>query len=178
MPRELFPVASMVVAAYHTMPQVLALMAVCLLSGWHLTWTAVAAGALGVLILVTFAMAMALFFSAFNVFFRDFQNIVGTIMQFMHFLVPMMYPFALVWEAHESHPWLYNIYVANPIAQAVMLLQRFFWYPLIEDTDGIGRHFPPDMWERGLITLVLCGLLLWAAQKFFSRVEGKFPERL
>ena len=92
-------------------------------------------------------MAMALFFSAFNVFFRDFQNIVGTIMQFMHFLVPMMYPFTLVWAAHESHPWLYKIYVANPIAQAVLLLQRFFWYPLIEDTDGIGQQFPPDMWH-------------------------------
>ena len=49
---------------------------------------------LGVAILVTFAMAMALFFSALNVFFRDFQNIVQTIMQFMHFLVPMMYPFS------------------------------------------------------------------------------------
>ena len=66
------------------------------------TWTAVAAGVLGVLILMTFAMALALFFSAFNVFFRDFRNIVGTIMQFMHFLVPMMYPFTLVWDAHES----------------------------------------------------------------------------
>ena len=34
------------------------------------------------------------------------------------------------------------------------------------------------MWERGLITLALCLVLLWFAQKFFSRVEGKFPERL
>jgi len=130
------------------------------------------------LILVTFAGALALFFSALNVFYRDFQNIVQTIMQFMHFLVPMMYPFSLVWEAHDSHPWLYNLYVANPITQAVLLMQRFFWYPLIEDTEGLPRQFPPDMWERGLITLVVCTLLLYAAQKFFSRVEGKFPERL
>jgi ABC-2 type transport system permease protein len=178
MPREIFPVAAMLVAAYHTFPQILVLVAVCLISGWHLTWTAVAAGALGLLILVSFAMALALFFSALNVFFRDFQNIVQTILQFMHFLVPMMYPFTLVWDAHESHPWLYNIYVANPITQAVLLMQRFFWWPLIEDKKGIGRHFPPDMWERAGITLVVCLLLLWAAQKFFSRVEGKFPERL
>jgi ABC-2 type transport system permease protein len=178
MPRELFPVASMVVAAYHTLPQVLVLVLICLLSGWHITWTAVAAGVLGMLILVTFAGALALFFSALNVFYRDFQNIVQTIMQFMHFLVPMMYPFSLVWEAHDSHPWLYNLYVANPITQAVLLMQRFFWYPLIEDTEGLPRHFPPDMWERGLITLVVCTVLLYAAQKFFSRVEGKFPERL
>ena len=130
------------------------------------------------MILVTFAGALALFFSALNVFYRDFQNIVQTIMQFMHFLVPMMYPFSLVWEAHDSHPWLYQIYVANPIAQAVVLLQQFFWYPLIENTEGLARQTPPDMWSRGLITLALCLLLLWLSQKFFTRVEGKFPERL
>jgi len=103
---------------------------------------------------------------------------VQTVMQFMHFLVPMMYPFSLVWKAHDSHPWLYEIYVANPVTQAVLLLQKLFWYSLIEDPSELDRQFPPDLWERGLITLVLCCLLLWAAQKFFSRVEGKFAERL
>src|SRR5690349_2632067 len=68
MPREIFPVASSLVAAYHTLPQVLVLVLFCLLSGWHLTWGAIGAGALGVAILITFAMALALFFSALNVF--------------------------------------------------------------------------------------------------------------
>jgi len=178
MPREIFPVASMLVAAYHTLPQLLVLVLCCLLSGWHLTWTAVAAGVLGLLILVTFAMSLALFFSALNVFYRDFQNIVQTIMQFMHFVVPMMYPFSRVWAVHDSHPLLYQIYVANPVTQAVLLLQRLFWYPLIEDPSSVHNEFPPDMFPRALITLVLCSLLLWLAQKFFSRVENKFPERL
>jgi ABC-2 type transport system permease protein len=180
MPRELFPVASMLVAVYHTLPQVLVLVLFCLVAGWSVTWGSLAAGALGVSIVVVFAMSLALFFSALNVFFRDFQNIVQTIMQFMHFLVPMMYPFSLVWEQHDTHPWLYNIYIANPVAQAVILLQKFFWYPLIDnpEKDIVGRQFPPDMWARGLITLAICGLLLYLAQKFFSRVEGKFPERL
>ena len=178
MPREIFPVASMLVAAYHTLPQLLVLVLCCLLSGWHLSWAAIAAGLLGVAILITFALSLALFFSALNVFYRDFQNIVQTVMQFMHFLVPMMYPFSLVWKAHESHPILYNIYVANPVTQAVLLLQKLFWYSLIEDPSDLDRQFPPDLWERGLITLVICCLLLWAAQKFFSRVEGKFAERL
>ncbi len=178
MPREIFPVASMLVAAYHTLPQVLVLVLFCLISGWHLTWLAVAAGLLGVAILVTFALALALFFSALNVFFRDFQNIVQTIMQFIHFLVPMMYPFSRIYAAHESHPWLYNIYLSNPVAQAVLLLQQFFWYPLIDRTDRLGVEFPPDLWTRGLITLGVCLVLLWLSQRFFSRVEGKFPERL
>ena len=80
------------------------LVVACLLAGWHLTWSPSRPALLGLLILVTFSMALALFFSALNVFFRDFQNIVQTIMQFMHFLVPMMYPFSLVWDAHDVAP--------------------------------------------------------------------------
>jgi ABC-2 type transport system permease protein len=178
MPREIFPVASMLVAAYHTLPQILLLVVACLFIGWHLSWTAIGAGVLGMLILVTFAMSLALIFSALNVFFRDFQNIVGTIMQFMHFLVPMLYPFTLIYAAHDSHPVLYEIYNANPVTQAVLLLQRLFWYPLIEDPSPLGQQFPPDMYTRGLITLALCLVFLLFAQKFFSRMENKFPERL
>ena len=37
---------------------------------------------------------------------------------------------------------------------------------------------PPDIWTRGLIQLAICLVLLYLAQRFFSRVEGKFPERL
>ena len=180
MPREIFPVAAAVVAAYHTLPQLLVLTMFCLIAGWNVTWTAVAAGLLGFGILITFSMALGLIFSALNVFYRDFQNIVQTIMQFMHFLVPMMYPFGRVWEMHSSHPWLYQIYVANPVTQSVLLLQRLFWYPLVENPgqEIQGRSFPPDMFARGLITLVICIGLLWLAQKFFSSAEGKFPERL
>jgi ABC-2 type transport system permease protein len=178
MPREIFPVASMLVAAYHTLPQILLLVVACLLSGWYLTWTAIGAGVLGMCILVTFAMAMALVFSALNVFYRDFQNIVGTIMQFMHFLVPMLYPFTMIYAVHDSHPVLYEIYNANPIAQAVLLMQRLFWYPLIEDPASLGTQFPPDMYTRGFITLAVCLVFLWFAQKLFSRLENKFPERL
>lgn len=179
LPREIFPVASALVAAYHTMPQLALLIVVCLVAGWHLTWTAIAAGALGVAILVTFSMAMALIFSALNAFYRDFQNIVATILQFMHFLVPMMYTFSRVYAEHKSHPALYQLYMANPIAQAVLLLQRMFWYPLVRDKSEIaGRPFPPDLFERGLVTLVVCLLLLWFAQRFFARAEVSFPERL
>jgi ABC-2 type transport system permease protein len=179
LPREIFPVASMLVAAYHTLPQLLLLMVVCAVTGWSLSWVAVGAGALGAAILITFALAMALIFSALNVFFRDFQNIVATFMQFMHFLVPMIYPFNRIYAMHESHPILYEIYNANPVAQAVLLLQRLFWYPLLDKQEQQAQvHFPPDMYERGFITLALCLLLLWLAQKFFSRMENKFPERL
>ncbi|RYE76504.1 MAG: hypothetical protein EOO74_08330, partial [Myxococcales bacterium] len=159
MPREVFPVAAMLVAAYHTLPQFLLLVVVCLIKGWSITWASLAAGLLGLGILVTFSMAMALFFSALNVFYRDFQNIVGTLLQFMHFMVPMMYPFSRVYAAAENHQWIYQLYMANPVAEAVVLMQKFFWWGVIPDEQKLNDHhlightvpeFPPDLYERGL----------------------------
>lgn len=188
MPRETFPVAAMVVAAYHTFPQVLLLVLICVLTGWHLSFAGVVAGVLGILILVLFSTAMALFFSALNVFYRDFQNIVGTVMQFMHFMVPMMYTFSRIAQVKNSHPWIYQAYMANPVAEAVLLLQRCFWWDVVPKSQRHGsflvshgqhlREFPADLFLRGVIILGVSAVLLYAAQRFFSRAESTFPERM
>jgi ABC-2 type transport system permease protein len=187
MPREVFPVAAMLVAAYHTLPQLLLLTLICIVKGWTITWASAAAGLLGLGILIMFSMAMALFFSALNVFYRDFQNIVGTLLQFMHFMVPMMYPFSRVYEQAEAHPVLYNLYMANPVAEAVVLLQKFFWWGIVDEGEKASDtllkghsvpEFPPDLYERGLIMFAISALLLLLAQRFFSRAQDKFPERL
>jgi ABC-2 type transport system permease protein len=189
MPRETFPVAAMVVAGYHTFPQMVLLALFCVLSGWHITLAGVAAGALGLGILVFFSMALGLLFSALNVLYKDFQNIVQTLLQFMHFLVPMMYPFSLIWQAKADHPLIYQLYMANPVTEAVLLMQKFFWWGVVPRADRsgnqlVGAHtrgtveFPPDLWTRGLVMLAASMLLLYLAQKFFSRVEGTFPERM
>jgi ABC-2 type transport system permease protein len=176
-PREIFPVATMMVAAYHTGPQVLILAIACGVLGWHFSLVGLLAGALGLVILVTFSMALALFFSALNVFFKDFQNIVSTMTQFLHFLVPMMYAYSYIARMGEHHRWAYELYFANPLAEVVLLMQRLFWAPTLEPSQ-YANEFPPDLWERGVIMAVVCVLLLLLAQRFFSRLEGKFPERL
>jgi ABC-2 type transport system permease protein len=180
MPREIFPVASMVVAMYHTGPQILILLICCAIVGWHFSLAAIAAGVLGFLILLLFAMAATLYFSALNVLYKDFQNIVATFTQFLHFMVPMMYPFSFIAKLNDSHPLVYQLYMANPLAEAILLLQRFLWYPTLDDADGklLKAHFPPDMWERGLIMLVISAVLVYMSQKFFTRLEPQFPERL
>jgi ABC-2 type transport system permease protein len=183
MPREVFPLSQMLVAGFHTLPQLLLLTGFCLFSGWDLDATGVAAGVLGILVITTFSTALALIFSAVNVYYRDFQNIVSTITQFMHFLVPMMYPLSRVMKHAETFPVLFQIYLANPVATAVILLQRFFWYPVAKNhaTDAAQREalvFPDDLLVRGLITLAACLVFLWIAQRVFQRLEKKFPERL
>ncbi|MGI9155970.1 MAG: ABC transporter permease [Marmoricola sp.] len=180
MPREIFPVAQMVVAAIHTFPQVVLLAIFCGLAGFSTDLTGIASLVLGVLIVATFAGALAMLFSAVNVYYRDFQNIVGTIVQFMHFLVPMMYPLSRVAKYADHYPALYQLYLANPVAAAVVLVQRFFWEGV---NQANGEHssatvFPQHLLLRGVITLAVCIGLLWVCQKVFSRLDSKFPERL
>ncbi|HET6151535.1 MAG TPA: ABC transporter permease [Marmoricola sp.] len=178
MPREVFPLASMLTALYHTGPQIVILVVTAAIVGWHFSMTAIAAGVLGLLILLAFSTAMALLFSALNVLYKDFQNIVATIVQFMHFLVPMMYSYQVIHNLGEDHQAVYQLYMANPLAEAVLLMQRCFWLPSVHNPSAYSDMFPADLWERGLIMLVLCLGLLFLSQKFFSRVESKFPERL
>lgn len=177
-PREIFPVASFIVAAYHTLPQLLLLMVFCLILGWHLTWAAVGAGLLGLAIVAVFGWAMGLVFAALNVFFRDTANIVGTISMFLPFLIPQLYGYDMVHDMKADHPVLYEIYMANPLANAVILLQKLFWQAAADTPSDLAAHFPPELWTRGFIVLGACLVLLFLAQRFFSRVEGKFPERL
>lgn len=177
-PREIFPIAAMMVSFYHTGPQVLILIVICAILGWHISLTAVLAGLLGIAILIAFSMAMALFFSALNVLYRDVQNIVQTILQILNFMVPMMYSYTVIYDLGKHHAWAYQLYMANPLAEAVLLMQRLVWAPSVADQSLIKPMFPTDLFGRGLVILGFCLVLLYLSQKFFSRLESKFPERL
>jgi len=174
MPREMFPVASMLVSAYHTLPQLLILLVACISVGWQPDPVGLLAGLLAFLIIAVLGTALALLFSAANVFFRDFQNVVSTFTTFIHFGVPMIYPFTKV--ADRFGAGAVEFYLANPIAEAVLLAQRCFWTGTF--TSDPDPHMPDHLFTRGLIELGACLVVLGVAQWVFMRLENKFPERL
>lgn len=177
MPREMFPVASMLVSAYHTIPQVLILIAGCVIVGWDPDGVGFLAAILGFLIVMTWGTALALLFSAANVFARDFSNIVQTLTAFVHFSVPMIYPFTLVPERFGEQ--FVELYLANPLAEAVLLMQRGFWVGVTDDPQAtIADHMPDHLFTRGLVHLGIGLVVLVVAQLVFTRLENKFPERL
>jgi ABC-2 type transport system permease protein len=177
MPREMFPVASMIVSAYHTIPQVVILSVACLYVGWEPDTVGVVSGLLGFAIIAVIGTALALLFSAANVFFRDFSNVVQTLTNFVRFSVPMIYPFTLVDDRFGEN--MVDVYLMNPLAEAVLLIQRCFWSTSTDDPAATAaEHFPDHLLTRGVIHLGACLVLLGIAQLVFSRLERKFPERL
>ena len=125
MPREMFPVASaMLVSAINSFPQLLILLGRCAGRRLEPRPVGLLAGFLGFAIITVLGTALALLFSPMNVFFRDFQNIVATFPLFIHWIVPMIYPFSKLATSSLAGTWLYKLYLSNPLTIAVLLLQR------------------------------------------------------
>ncbi len=180
-PREMFPVATMLVSLYHVGPQVVVLLVACLFSGWSPDLVGVACLVLALLIIAAIGLSGALLFSAANVFFRDFGNIVNVLTNFVRFGVPMMYPYAIV---HDRFGRFAEYYLLNPLADAVVLFQRAFWYPTLTDADHArlkaeGTQIMPDhLITHGVLALLACLVVLAFSQWVFTRLENKIPERL
>jgi len=176
LPREMFPVASMLVSGYHVLPQLAILLVVCLLTGWVPTVASAVALVLALLIIMTLGTAMALLFSAAHVFFRDVSNVANILTHFVRFGVPMIYPFSLVATRFHGHT---EIYLANPLAEAVLLMQRAFWVGTTDNPALIAsEHMPDHLFTRSVIALGVSLVVLGFGQLVFSRLENKIPERL
>jgi ABC-2 type transport system permease protein len=175
-PREMFPVASMLVSAYHVIPGLVLLTGFCLMLGWTPDPVGVAAGLLGFLLIAVLGTACALLFSVANVFFRDFSNVVSLLTMFTTFSVPMMYPYSMVKiRFGELAPY----YLFNPLAEAVLLIQRCFWVGTTSDPElTIATNMPQHLFAIGFVHLGVGLVFLVFAQLVFARLESKIPERL
>lgn len=176
MPREMFPVASMLVSLWHVGPQLVILLIACVFTGWTPDPAGIVAGLLAISVIMVLGTALALLFSAANVFFRDFGSAVSVLTNFVRFSVPMIYPYTMVQTRFEGHE---SIYLANPIADAVLLMQRAFWVGTTSDPSSTVRtDLPAHIYTRGAIALMASLVVLLIGQLVFSRLENRIPERL
>ena len=105
MPREMFPVASMLVSLWHAIPQLIILVLACLATGfwgdgplWVPDAVGMGAAFLGFVLIMVYGTAFGLMFSCVNVIFRDFQRIVQTFINMIPFTTPMMYPYWITFD--------------------------------------------------------------------------------
>ncbi len=173
-PREMFPVASVMVTAYHALPQYVILIIACLFLDWSPDPTAFVAALLAIAIMVTISLAVALAFSAINVSFRDFGNFVETIGMIVLWSAPQLYPYEFV--AERLGPIGEQIYLANPVAISVLLNQRAFWTTSVPSDEV--TVMPDHLLLHGGIMLVVCLGLVGVAQLVFARLEHGFAEKM
>ncbi|MGB4778666.1 ABC transporter permease [Microbacterium sp.] len=171
LPREVFPLSSVGSALFNFGIQVIVLlMATLLVLKPPLHWQFVYAVP-ALLVLVVYGTALALLFSAVNVYLRDTQYLVEVVTMLLFWASPIVYSWAMVKSLIES-PVLLEVYTNSPLTLAVLGFQRAFWVA------GEGIDWPARLWLRLAIALVVGLVLLVLCHRVFARLQGNFAQEL
>jgi ABC-2 type transport system permease protein len=172
LPRELFPVASMLVAAINTLPQILVVLIISVFCGWSPSALNVAAILLGLVVVAILSTGLGLLFGAINVTFRDAQSFVEIIVMCAIWASPVMYQWEMV--ERQFPGWAFNLYRLNPITIAVELFHFGIWSPLDPDN----QRALPNLWLFAAIALATSLVVMTIGQIIFRRLEGRFAQDL
>jgi ABC-2 type transport system permease protein len=130
-------------------------------------------------VVLVFATAMALLASALNVRFRDVEHLLEVILLAWFWLTPIVYPVTYVRDELAGSPWLFRLYMANPMTGVVTAMQRAIY---VHPVTG-GRQILPAggygfyltwLGVGGAIALALLAAGLWT----FRRLQADFAEEL
>lgn len=174
LPRELFPLAAVIGAFIHFLPQMAILVAVCLLVGWSPSLLALASVLGALLLVLLFALGLGLFFSGLNVRFRDAQNFVDLIKMFSTWTSPVLYTWMLLRDAMGDHSWAFYVYMSNPLTVAVETFHTAFWSPTVAEPAQIPPHFA----VTALVAVAAVLVALVLGQIVFRRFERSFAQDL
>jgi ABC-2 type transport system permease protein len=179
LPRELFPVSSVTVAIVHLIPQVVILVLVAFLYGWHPGPMNLLAGLLAIAVVMVAGLGLGLMFAAWNVLYRDAENFVDLVQMAATWMCPVLYTWDKV--AGVLHGFWWTLYQSNPLTGAVELAHYAFWIP----SGDVREKFPtaeglmPTHFGTYAIVAVVGSLILLAlGQYVFRRLEGRFAQEV
>jgi ABC-2 type transport system permease protein len=183
-PRVALPLASVGFAGVHFLLQLLVFLVFLVpfypdAFGPQL-WLAVPALAVA----LAFTVGMSLLASALNVRYRDVEHLLEIALLAWFWLTPIVYRVTLVQEQFSRVPWLFRVYMANPMTAVVVAMQRAIYrFPVVHTEDGgLLRILPADgygfylrwLGVAAVVSLVLLGVGLWT----FRRLQADFAEEL
>ena len=171
LPREVFPLSTVGSALFNFGVQIVVLAAATVLVGKVPGGERLLFLPLAVAVLFVWGTALGLVLAAVNVYLRDVQYLVEIGLTVLFWTTPTVYSWELVRNAMAS-PLLENLYLANPVAVAVLGMQRTFWVA------GDATAIPTGLGTRLLVMLAIGTVFLWLAQRVFARLEGDFAQEL
>lgn len=173
LPREVFPLASVGSALFNFAMQLLILIGATIVLG-SFPWAIELAYALpGLLVLLTWGLALALLLSAINVYLRDVGYLVEVLVMLLMWASPIVYSWQMVRDI-VGPGLLLELYTNNPITLAVLAFQKAFWTAGAES----GAAFPTDLELRLVIAIAVGTLAVFLAQRVFARLQGNFAQEL
>jgi len=179
LPRELFPLASVGAAFINFLLQSIVLLGAYVVVLHGPDWSALPLVLLALLVCLTFATALGLLLAATNVYLRDVQYLVEVGLLVWFWMTPIVYDWTKVRTQAVNHHviWLFDLYLANPMADVVLAFQRVLW-PGGRTAKGRPFVFEGDLALRLTVVLAVCVFLVWLAQRIFARAQGNFAQEL
>ena len=158
-PRQVFPIASVLSNCLHLLIQIVLLLGIILVFGRgvniHWLWLPLIWG-----LEILFVMGLALAFSAINVYVRDTRYVVESTNTVLFWLVPIFYSFALIPTQYRG------VYQINPVAALVLMMRNI----LLEGHAPLGST---------LIRLAIVSAGMFGAGLFiFGKLKNGFYARL
>ena len=179
LPRELFSLSTVWVALVHFVPQIAVMLLACVLVGWSPTFVAFGSILAGMLIVMLLSYGLGLIFGVANVFFRDSENIVDMLLMVATWFSPVLYSWTMVRDT--LYPWVFNVFMLNPLTVAVELFHYGFWHPTLrpEDLALPASQVVPHLfsfWTPIAIGISLLTVLI--GDLLFRKFEGNFAQEL
>ncbi|MDO8381402.1 MAG: ABC transporter permease [Microbacterium sp.] len=171
LPREVFPLSSAGSALFNFGIQLIVLLGATFLVlkpplHWQIVYVIPS-----LLVIVVYGTALALLFSAVNVYLRDTQYLVEVVTMLLFWASPIVYSWEMV-KTLIASPFLLEVYTNNPLTLAVLGFQRAFWVA------GEGAEWPGGLWLRLAIALVVGLVLIIVCHRTFVRLQGNFAQEL
>lgn len=171
LPREIFPVSVVGSALFNFAIQLVILLGATVVVGKVPWGPGLLYFPLALLVALTWATALALALSAWNVYLRDVGYLAEVFLMVFFWVSPIVYPWEFV-DNVIGGSWLGELYLANPITLAVIGFQQSFWVA------GADTAHPDHLAVRLLIALGAGLLALWAGQRVFARLQADFAQEL
>jgi ABC-2 type transport system permease protein len=135
---------------------------------------------LALIVLVLFSTALGLILGAVNVYLRDVEYLVEVGLLLWFWMTPIVYDWTKVRQQlvidHDLE-WLFQIYLANPMANVVLAFQRALW-PAGHTPEGAAFFYDGNLALRLGVLAVLSLVFLWVAMKVFDKAQGNFAQEL
>lgn len=146
----------------------------------HLRWEF-----LMVVPVVFFSLALCLgctyVLSYLNVFYEDVRFVITALLNLFFYALPLLYTVEDVRYKLQGQPWLFHVYMLNPVATFLATYQRALLQPPIVKT-ATGQILPPidipQLWPYFLISCALSSAVLVLGFSLFERNKWQMVERL
>lgn len=134
-PRQVIPLASVLAAFLRQRPSVIILVIAALFAGWHPNHLSALPYLIGGLtMLALFVSGVTMITSVVNMYVRDTQYAIETLVMLARWASPVVYPWSLVPQRFGVHSLITTIYFSNPVTVALSGVRTAVWEPTVSQS--------------------------------------------